>query len=134
MLEISRFLIIHLERILTQNIVMHLIVYCHNHLYIMTRKHHLLRHTSNVFKLSSKTLTNYSIRIQIIKNTNQTDYSTFFGRLPHSNMNLFEVVKGLVHFFLPRNTRPTSNQKDFIKFRSGFSDNEPLIKHFFGMP
>ena len=54
----------------------------------------------------------------------------FTGRLPHSDMNLIGVVKGLVHYFWHENTRPYSNQKDVLKLRRGSKYHEPHIKYF----
>ena len=57
----------------------------------------------------------------------------FTGRLPHSDMKLIAVVKGLVQEFWHDNTKPSSNQKDVVNLRKGSRDREPHIKHFLDM-
>ena len=57
----------------------------------------------------------------------------FNGRLPHSDMKLIEVVKGLVQEYWHDKSRPSSNQKDVVKLRKDSRDREPHIKDFLDM-
>ena len=79
------------------------------------------------------TLQKYSIIRDSLDTSCQTDMWAFTGRLPHSDMNLIEVVKGLVQEYWHDNSRPSSNQKDVVKLRKGSRDREPHIKHFLEM-
>ena len=58
---------------------------------------------------------------------------TFSGRFPHKDMNLVEVVKGLVHTFWHDNTRSSSNKKDVLKHCRGSMNNESHVKHYLDM-
>ena len=57
----------------------------------------------------------------------------FSGRLPHKDMKLVEVVKGLVQAFWHDNTRTSSNTRDVLKHCKGSRDYEPHIKHYLDM-
>ena len=57
----------------------------------------------------------------------------FTSRLPHYDMKLIEVVKGLVQENWHDSCRPSSNQKDVVKLRKGSRDHEPHIKQFLDM-
>ena len=97
-----------------------------------TRALFLLKPTSKLLGLDIKAFRRYCSRRE------QLDYSeidvwSFVGRLPRSNMNIIDVVKGLVQYFWHDNTSPSSNQKHVLKLRMGSSDGEPHIKHFLDM-
>lgn len=57
----------------------------------------------------------------------------FSGRLPYTNMNLVEVVKGLVQSLWHDNTRPSSNAKNVLKCYNGSRNHEPQIKYYIYM-
>ena len=80
-----------------------------------------------------KTLRKYSIRRDSLETGCQTDMWAFTGRLPRSDMNLIETVKGLVQEYWHDNSRTSSNQKDVVKLRKGSRNCEPHIKHFLDM-
>ena len=84
-----------------------------------TIKSHLLDPTSKVVNLNFKTLHKYCIIREHPDTINKKDYWAFIGRLPHLDMKLINVVKGLVHSSLHDNTRISSNQKDVLKMRRG---------------
>ena len=53
--------------------------------------------------------------------------------VPCFDIKLSREVKGLVQEFWHDNTKPSSNQKNAVKFRKGSRDREPHIKHFLDM-
>ena len=57
----------------------------------------------------------------------------FSGRLLHKDMELDEVVKGLVHTCLHDKIRPSSNTKDVLKHCRGSMNNEQHVKHYLHM-
>ena len=97
-----------------------------------TRAHRLLKPTSKLVGLDTKALHRYCSRREQL-NSGETNAWSFVGRLPCSDMNLIDAVKGLVQEFLHDNCRPSSNQKYVLKLRMGSRDHEPHIKHFLDM-
>ena len=94
-----------------------------------TRKRRLLTHTSEIFKLSTKTLRKYSSMREKLDTVGENDCLAFIGRLPRIDMKLIDVVKELVQTFWNENTRPSSNQRDVLKLRKGSNECEPHVKH-----
>ena len=97
-----------------------------------TKALRLLNRTSKLVGLDIKSLYRYCSRREQLESS-QTDVWSFIGRLPCSDMNPIDAVKGLVQEFWHDNSRPSSNQKDVIKLRRGSRDCEPHIKHFLDM-
>jgi len=90
-------------------------------------------HTSDVFKLSTKTLRNYSSIREKHDTVGEKYFWAFVGRLPRIETKLIDVVKELVQMFWNENTRPSSNQRDVLNFRKGSNEREPNVKHFLDM-
>ena len=66
--------------------------------------------------LHPKSLKKYSVRRDNLDVEGQMETLwEFNGRFSHKDMNLVEVVKGVVYMFWHDNTRPYSNMKDVLK-------------------
>ena len=98
-----------------------------------TRQRRLLTHTSHIFKITTKTLRKYSSIREQLDTVGEKDCWAFVGRLPCIDMKLIDAVKELVQTFWKENTRPSSNQRDVLKFRKGSNEREPHVKHFLDM-
>ena len=86
----------------------------------------MIKCTSEIVNLHPQTLKKYSIRRDSLGIEVQMEKLWEFScRLPHKDMKLVEVVKGLVHAFWHDNTRSSSNTRDVLKQCNGFRDHEP---------
>ena len=84
--------------------------------------------------LHPKTLKIYSVRRDNFDVEGQMEKLwAFSGSFPRKDMELVEVVKGLVHTFWHDNTRPSSNTKDVLRLSRGSRNNEPHFKHYLDM-
>jgi len=98
-----------------------------------TRKRCTLTHTSDIFKLSTKSLRKYYSIREKLDTVGEKYCWALIGRLPHIDTKLNYVVKELLKFFWNENTRTSSNQRDVLKLRKGSNEHEPRVKHFIDM-
>ena len=64
-----------------------------------TRQRRLLTHTSDIFKITTKTLRKYSSIREQLDTVGEKDCWAFVGRLPRIDIKLIDVVKELVKMF-----------------------------------
>ena len=74
----------------------------------ITRALRLLKPTSKLVGLDIKAFRRYFSRREQL-DSGETNVWSFVGRLPRSDMNLIDAVKGLVQEFWHDNSRPSSN-------------------------
>ena len=99
-----------------------------------TRQRCLIKCTSKIVNLNSKTLKKYYVRRDSLDIEGQMEKLwAFSGRLPRKDMKLVEAVNGLVQAFWHDNTRPSSNTRDMLKHYKGSRSHEQHIKHYLDM-